>query len=107
MILVMLLSVAAVIIGSQACQGCHPAIAAAYAETGMARSSGRVESLSLSPAEFTAAGHRYRMENGRLSFEAAGREIEVPMDLFIGSGAQGRTLLSRRDRYLFELPVTW
>ena len=105
--LLMLLSVAAVFIGSQACRPCHPAIAEAYAQTPMARSSGRVASISLPAADFTAAGQRYRIENNLLKFSENGNDAAVSMDFFIGSSAAGRTFVFMRDRYLFELPVTW
>ncbi len=105
--LLMLLSVAAVFIGSQACQPCHAAIADSYAQTGMARSSGRVSSISFPAADFTAAGHHYRIADNQLSFRANESEVAIPMDLFVGSSAAGRTFVFARDRYLFELPVTW
>src|SRR2546426_11513829 len=106
MILLMLASVA-VFIGSQACQPCHFAIAESYAQTPMARSSGRADSISLPTARFTANGHRYRIEDNQLIFQESGSEFKVPMDFLIGSGAAGRSFLFSRDRYLFELPVTW
>lgn len=103
----MLLSVAAVLVGSQACQACHTAISDTYAQTQMARSSGLVESLALPAADFIAAGRRYRIENNQLKFVAAGNPVEIPLDFFIGSGAQGRSFLFSRDHYFFEIPVTW
>jgi predicted CXXCH cytochrome family protein len=103
----MLLLLAAVVIGSQACRPCHSAIANSYAQTSMARSSGPIESISLTPANFTAAGQRYRVSGSQLSFKEAGVGIVVPISFFIGSGAAGRSFLFARDRYLFELPVTW
>src|SRR5689334_3640987 len=103
----MLLFLAAVVIGSQACRPCHPAIANSYAQTAMARSSGPIDSISLAPAKFTAAGQRYQIFENQLSFKEAGTEIVVPISFFIGSGTAGRSFLFARDRYLFELPVTW
>jgi tetratricopeptide (TPR) repeat protein len=97
----MLLLAAAVFAGSQACRPCHAAIAEAYARTPMAQSSGRVEAVP--SAEFTAAGHRYRIAGNRLSFDQG----SAPMDYFVGSGAAGRSYLWEREGYLFELPVTW
>jgi predicted CXXCH cytochrome family protein len=107
MMLLMLLSVVAVFIGSQACRPCHAAIAESYAQTAMARSSGRVASISLPPGDFTAAGHRYRVGEGQLRFKELGDELTVSMDFFIGSATAGRSFIFMRDRYLFELPVTW
>jgi predicted CXXCH cytochrome family protein len=102
-----MLASVAVFIGSQACQPCHFALAESYAQTPMARSSGRVDSISLPNASFTANGHSYRIEDNQLIFRESGSEFKVPMDFFIGSGAAGRSFLFSRDRYLFELPVTW
>jgi hypothetical protein len=67
----------------------------------MARSSGR--SSSVAPAEFTAAGQKYRISGNQLVF-AEGR---APIDYVIGSGSHGRSYLFAREGYLFELPVTW
>jgi predicted CXXCH cytochrome family protein len=103
----MLLFLAAVVIGSQACRPCHSAIVNSYEQTPMARSSGPIEAISLTPANFTAAGQRYQISKNQLSFKEAGSEIIVPISFFIGSGAAGRSFLFDRDRYLFELPVTW
>ena len=102
----MLLAIA-VMVGSEVCRTCHAQIAASYARTPMARSSGSVGSLGLRDATFTAAGHRYRLEGNRFTIRGSGGEFTVPADYFIGSGAHGRSFLVSRDRYLFELPVTW
>ena len=67
----------------------------------MARSSGRVDAAP--SARFSAAGHRYRIENNRLYFDRG----SAPFDYFIGSNAAGQSYLFARDGYLFELPVTW
>jgi tetratricopeptide (TPR) repeat protein len=74
---------------------------AAYSQTPMARSSGRVESLPA--AQFFAAGQRYGVEGKSLTFDNS----RVPIDYFIGSGAAGRSFIFEREQYLFELPVTW
>ena len=97
----MLLSVAAVFIGSQMCRSCHVGIYDAYAQTAMAKSSGRVESIA--PAEFSAAGHRYKIANNRLFFDGG----SAAMDYFIGSNAAGRSYVRAHEGHLFELPVTW
>src|SRR5215471_16707409 len=97
----MLLLLSATFVCSAACGGCHSKIAADYSKTPMARSSGRVEHLD--PVEFTAAGHRYRIANGRLYFGQG----DAPFDYFVGSNTAGRSYLSSREGYLFELPVTW
>jgi tetratricopeptide (TPR) repeat protein len=97
----MLLLAAAVFAGSSACRPCHSAIAAAYERTPMARSTGMVDSVP--PAEFTAAGHRYRIADNRLHFSQG----SVAFDYFVGSNAAGRSFLFQREGYLYELPVTW
>jgi len=97
----MLLLAAAAFVGSAACGICHSRIAADYAKTPMARSSGRVERLD--PVQFTAAGHRYRIASNRLYFDQG----DAPFDYFIGSNTAGRSYLFSREGYLFELPVTW
>ena len=97
----MLLLAAAVFAGSASCRPCHAGIFDDYAKTPMARSSGRVDSAP--PARFTAAGHRYRIENNRLYFDQG----SAPFDYFIGSNTAGRSYLFMREGYLFELPVTW
>jgi hypothetical protein len=97
----MLILIAAVVVGSHACQACHPAISQAYARTPMARSAGRTDTIP--EADFTAAGHKYRTKDKLLSFDGG----TISADYFIGSNTAGRTYLSERDGYLFELPVTW
>jgi len=94
-------SAAALFVGSQACRGCHLAIFESYARTPMARSSGKVDSIP--PAEFSAAGHRYKISENRLSFD----DGSASFSYFIGSNTAGRTYATERDGYLFELPVTW
>jgi Cytochrome c554 and c-prime/Tetratricopeptide repeat len=97
----MLLLAAATFVGSAACAPCHPRIAADYAGTPMARSSGHVERID--SAQFTAAGQRYRVMNNRLYFDQG----DAPFDYFIGSNTEGRSYLFSREGHLFELPVTW
>jgi hypothetical protein len=97
----MLLLAAAVFAGSASCRPCHTKIFDDYAKTPMARSSGHVDSVS--PSQFSAAGHRYRIENNRLYFDQG----NAPVDYFIGSNTAGRSYLFAREGYLFELPVTW
>ncbi|MCU1326279.1 MAG: tetratricopeptide repeat protein [Bryobacterales bacterium] len=97
----MLLLATAVFVGSAVCQPCHPKIAADYAKTPMAQSSGRVTAVP--NGEFTAANHRYRVANNRLFFDQG----EANFDYFIGSNTAGRSYLFAREGYLFELPVTW
>src|SRR5258708_19981417 len=96
----MLLLAPAVFAGSASCRPFHKKIAEDYAKTPMARSSGRVDSAP--PARFTAAGHRYRIENNRLYFDQG----SAPFDYFIGSKTAGPSYLFMREGYLFALPVS-
>ncbi|HXJ38112.1 MAG TPA: multiheme c-type cytochrome, partial [Bryobacteraceae bacterium] len=97
----MLLLAAVVYVGSAACQPCHPAIAASYAKTAMARSSGPVQSVP--EARVAVAGQDYRIADRHLSVG----DTSVPFDYFIGSGAHGRSYAFAREGFLYELPVTW
>jgi hypothetical protein len=97
----MLLLATAAFVGSALCQPCHPKIAADYAKTPMARSSGLVDTVP--EGQFTAAGHKYRVANKRLFFDQG----SAPFNYFIGSNTAGRSYLFGREGYLFELPVTW
>jgi len=97
----MLLLAAAVFVGNLQCGQCHKSIVEAYARTPMAQSSGRAGTIA--PAQFTAAGHRYRIAEGRLSFEHGSAAI----DYFIGSSTIGRSFLFQREGYLYQLPATW
>ena len=97
----MMLLVAAAFAGSAACRPCHTAIYDAYRQTPMARTSGRAGSVP--DAAFTAANHRFRIASNRLTFPAGSASI----DYFIGSGVAGRSYLTARDGFLFELPVSW
>jgi hypothetical protein len=99
----MLLFALAVFAGSQSCRPCHAKIADAYAQTPMARSSGKVKANSIPKAEFTAGGHRYRIDGGTLFFA----DSSVPLDYYIGSNALGRSFIFEREGFLYELPVTW
>jgi predicted CXXCH cytochrome family protein len=132
----MLLAVTAVFVGSQACQPCHAAIVKSYQQTPMARSSGPAKSIALPAVRFSAGGHDYRIDSGRLIFQAGSKEVAIPIDFFIGSGSAGRSFVVAREpltaeknarsrlvgegsgaageasafsgqRFLFELPVTW
>jgi hypothetical protein len=96
-----MLAALAVFVGNAACHPCHAAIADAYAKTPMALSSGTVNDVPT--GSVTVAGHAYRITNRILSFVGG----SVPFDYFIGSNIHGRTYLYSRDRYLYELPLTW
>ena len=80
----MLMLIAALFAGSQACRPCHAAIADAYAQTPMARSSGRAAPLP--SVNFAAAGHKYRINGNTLSFDSG----SAPIDYFILKTAVSR-----------------
>ncbi len=67
----------------------------------MAQSSGLAGAIP--PARFTAAGQRYEIAGNQLRFDQG----SAPIDYFIGSNRMGRSYLTQREGYLFELPVTW
>ncbi|MDE3167048.1 MAG: hypothetical protein KGN36_14680 [Acidobacteriota bacterium] len=98
----LLLAATALYAGSASCSPCHAAIAEAYARTAMARSSGTV--VDAPPAgRFRAAGQDYEVAGRRLEFAAG----SAGLDYFIGSNTAGRSFLTVREGYLYELPVTW
>ena len=97
----MMLLAAAVFIGSQVCRPCHSGIFEAYVpdtDGTFQRSRG-----IRAPAQFTAAGHSigsmttscFRRRHRRRSTTSSDR---MP---------RAAPLLTARDGYLFELPVTW
>lgn len=98
----LLLAVTALYVGSASCTPCHAEIAAAYAKTAMARSSGRVAEEP-PQGRFRAAGQDYEIAGTRLGFAAG----SASLDFFIGSNTAGRSFLTEREGYLYELPVTW
>lgn len=109
-------------VGSAACASCHADLFKMWRTTPMANSSGpaRPDDPALkdgrvfthAPAEVNfAVAH----EGGRvfLEFERAA-SLRFPalsgrrsVDFFIGSGAHGRSFLTQRDGFLFQLPVSW
>ena len=100
------------------CATCHPAIAASYAKTGMARSFYRAAAIEPvryyhKPSETWYAieerGGSYYQRRWRIGY--AGKETEVQesrIDYVMGSGNQVRTYLHRTDRGApIELPLAW
>ena len=109
--------------GSNACAGCHPAIAANYRKTGM----GRSMTPASSPAEFAKipAPVTIRNENLNRYFsiyrdgdaiiqseyeqDSSGGEVfraTEKLEYAVGSGANGTTYLVRRGDSLFEAPLS-
>jgi len=105
----MLLFAIPLFVGSQACAGCHAAIARAYRATPMAISSGRIT------APVSAGSFRHRASEVSYDIEASGlvrfskgvASGTRQLDYYIGSGVAGRSFLYTRGGFLFEAPVTW
>ena len=96
--------------GSRACAECHRQIYDSYRATAMARTSGIVESGSVSPGEVRhgASGATYRIQSGEIMRYSVGPiQGARKMAYFIGSSAAARSFLWREDDAMFELPVTW
>ncbi len=104
------------------CSGCHAQVAAAYKQTGMARSF-----YSMKPEAMGAGNRRYfhkpsnryyvsyerdgRYYQRRYQIDAAGREhnvVEKEIHYVLGSGNHSRTYLHRTPAgNLLQLPVGW
>jgi tetratricopeptide (TPR) repeat protein len=100
------------------CATCHPAIAATFAKTGMARSF--YKPTAIEPVRFyhqpsetwyaiEQRGGAYYQRRWRVGY--SGNETEVQesrIDYVMGSGNHVRTFLHRTDRgALIELPLAW
>ncbi len=114
----------AVYVGPSACKGCHAAIGATFARTGMGRSfypltaETAVEDFERrNVVDVEATGVRYRMtrRDGRFYMkqfvvEASGREAAVDereMRFVVGSGNHSRSYVTEVDGKLFQMPVCW
>jgi predicted CXXCH cytochrome family protein len=100
------------------CATCHPAIAASFQKTGMARSFYKpaaiepvryYHQLSDTWYEILERGGSYYQRRWRVGY--AGKETEIQesrIDYVMGSGNHVRTYLHRTDRgALIELPLAW
>ena len=109
-------------VGSQACQGCHAEIAAAYAGHPMAQSASSaaeapvVESYAPEVARFSKGGCEYvaeRTEEGvyhqELQRDEEGEVYaqRVEVQWAIGSGERGRSYFIDRGGILFLSPLSW
>lgn len=102
----------------RACERCHAAIYASYEQTPMARDSG-VATDGMIAGGFTHAdsGVQYRvflrdaavwMSYDRPATDARGAlQGERRLELYIGSGAHGRTYLYREADRWYELPINY
>ena len=89
------------------CTPCHAKIAASFAATPMANSSGRVTSLE--PAKFLhqSSATRYSISSkAEVTITTPTAQARQQLHFFIGSGAHGRSFLFLRDHKLFEAPIT-
>jgi hypothetical protein len=90
------------------CAPCHREIAGSFRVTPMANSAGRV-------ARVEAGTYRHGPSRAFYEIEAGGNvRVRTPeasasqkLDIWIGSGAHGRSYLYLRGDRLFEAPVTW
>ena len=100
------------------CATCHPKIAQTYAQTGMARSFYKPQSIpttryyhKLSDTWYAIEDHngQYYQRRWRIGYD--GKETEVQesrIDYVMGSGNHVRTYLTRTPRgALIELPLAW
>ncbi len=100
------------------CASCHRDIYQRYKRSSMARASGPAAD-GIIPADFLhpQSGVHYRIDerNGRvfLSYERSSpdpsRSLKGEEELlyYLGSGRRGRTFLSQREGYWFEIPINW
>jgi len=90
-----------------ACGDCHPQIAARWAQSPMARSSGITNPISEPAGEFLNESSRTRFEIRR---DAGALELIWPghkqsLDFYIGSRRMGRSYGFVEDGYLYQAPV--
>jgi hypothetical protein len=88
---------------AQDCAQCHAEIARKYAQTGMARSSGRMGAQ----AATGTIGGLYRVIGSVLHFERGGVSGERELKWFIGSGNVGRSYAFEVEGFLFQAPVSY
>src|SRR5215469_13003603 len=90
-----------------ACEDCHPQIAARWAESPMARSSGITNAISEPTGEFFNESSRTSFEirraGGKLKLVLPGQEQSL--DFYIGSRRMGRSYGFMEDGYLYQAPV--
>ncbi len=97
-----------VFVGNQACAACHADIAAKYRQTPMAQTSGRVTEVPAGEFRHAPSGTQYQVQSSGVVRLSRGASVgERLLQYFIGSGAEGRSYLWRRDGFLFESPLTW
>ncbi len=107
-----------------ACAQCHQAIAASYAEVGMAQSFAAAErgvaNLKLGTAQYThpLTGQKYRLDrhDGQLWFtqtqpasaDSRAHQLKLRVDWALGSGHRAQSFVHQTAAgELYQLPVTW
>jgi hypothetical protein len=92
--------------GSRACAPCHKEIFEKHQRSGMARSSGRVGDgfEKFDAAAFRVDGVDYRVTP---AFRLQTAKSDAGMDLFVGSGAVGRSYAAFIDGFLFQSPASY
>ncbi|MBM3783320.1 MAG: tetratricopeptide repeat protein [Acidobacteria bacterium] len=95
---------------NQLCAPCHAAIYKRYMQTGMARSSGRVDGAeSFASAKFTAAnGAEFEIDKSyRMRFTRGEAAATRMLRYFIGSGRLGRSYVYEKGGRFFQAPVAY
>jgi len=105
--------------GVEACQTCHPAVAATYVQTAHFQASRPAEARSIL-GSFAPGSNVLRTRTSGVSFtmerraggfyqrgQAGGRTRSERFDIVIGSGRRGQSYLYWRNGMLFQLPVSY
>src|SRR5579884_806549 len=90
-----------------ACRDCHPQIAAKWAESPMARSSGITNAISEPAGEFfnEASQTRFEIRRAAGALELIWPGHKQRLDFHIGSRRMGRSYGFIEDGYLYQVPV--
>jgi hypothetical protein len=89
------------------CAPCHKEIAANFARTPMANSSGRVTQLPAARYIHSPSQTQYDISStGRVAIATPEARATQQLNYFIGSGAHGRSFLFLRNQKLYEAPIT-
>ncbi len=104
--------------GSKTCYGCHPSIYKSFQETDMARSAAPANDWQ--PGSLPAEAEAKQQQTNRTfsvfhndsgwhqsESEVGVFRVEYPLDVAIGSGANGLTFLLRRGEYFFQAPLSY
>lgn len=93
------------------CEPCHAGIVKSYAQTAMARTSGKVnpaEHASAKPFTEPRSQATYEVTSAlELRFAKPGFEGARLLEFFIGSGRVGRSYLFQTDQHWFQSPLSY